>query len=187
MAPPQMQMAAPAPGGSIGASGAFGTIGLQPTGMAPPQKPLASRPRLPGFADDGLASSAGKFDLYVDRAARDSGPVREEAKKESLASPANVLAEIIALQTFSGSWAWSTRLFALLGVDEAKATTALGGSGRDKNAFATAAVLVFLKTRLASDRDSWEMVAEKARSWLENLLGGEDKVTELEALAKALF
>ncbi|KAK4135788.1 hypothetical protein BT67DRAFT_455138 [Trichocladium antarcticum] len=89
-------------------------------------------------------------------------------------SPADRLAALVMLQSFSGAWAWDGKLLALLGLGDADATLAraraagvvVGDCGGERDVLATGLVLVFLEVRMAGLREEWEMLAEKAREWL---------------------
>jgi len=81
-----------------------------------------------------------------------------------------ILRDIISLQKFEGNWSWDAQLCALLGVSSADA------SGKDPvkstpDVFATAMVVLFLETRLAKEKETWELMVEKARQWMEGTAG----------------
>lgn len=88
---------------------------------------------------------------------------------------------LISLQTFSGAWAWTPQLFALLGISETKITNP-AELGPDA---ATALAVAFLETKVAAKKDVWEMVVTKARAWLAKQIGGGpgevDKVVQIAA------
>jgi hypothetical protein len=96
-------------------------------------------------------------------------------KKGKISDPvvihADVLEAIVALQDFTGSWSWSVTLLGLLGLDEAgvgaKAAQLGGAFSVGSTELATALVLGFLETKLAARKDEWEMLADKARDWLD--------------------
>ena len=91
------------------------------------------------------------------------------------------LIALIDLQTFQGSWKWTSELVAITSANESSAQAA--AAGMSKEILATAIVIAFFETKLASSKDTWELVVEKARSWLEEQLGGSDKVN---AVVKAV-
>ncbi|KAK1994783.1 hypothetical protein LX36DRAFT_660221 [Colletotrichum falcatum] len=101
---------------------------------------------------------------------------------------ADRFAAIVSMQGFNGYWVWSARLFAILGVSAQDVKSAGEKSVQGKQgltAFSTAAVVAFLRKRLAVERDSWEMMEEKAVAWLESGLGDESK--KLLAALEQLF
>ena len=76
------------------------------------------------------------------------------------------LQALIALQTFSGAWEWNAKLFSVIGVSEGEAAKALP-TGVDKTIVTTALAVRFLEGKLAGEKDSWELLVDKARSWVE--------------------
>ncbi|PTB70209.1 hypothetical protein BBK36DRAFT_1173527 [Trichoderma citrinoviride] len=88
------------------------------------------------------------------------------------ASPLLVLA---TLQTFVGSWHWDSRLEAVLGITAQLAAdrVQLPGdqSAQQTDVLATLCAVVFLKKKLASEKDSWELLVQKAEDWLRNQTG----------------
>ena len=89
-------------------------------------------------------------------------------------SPLDALA---ALQTFVGSWSWSPQLEQVLGLTQREAAGRVTGLQGD--VLATLCAVSYLRRRLAGDKDAWELMVDKAESWLEDQTG-EDK----QALAK---
>ncbi|KAK4117120.1 VIT-domain-containing protein [Canariomyces notabilis] len=100
------------------------------------------------------------------------------------------LSPIVALQTFAGSWDWDDNLLDLLHIDAdsdlpAAAQEVVDQLGGKSDTLATALVLVHLELRLADMKDQWEMLAEKARGWLQDELLKEGKFGLDEFLAEA--
>ncbi|POR31935.1 von Willebrand factor A domain-containing protein 5A [Tolypocladium paradoxum] len=102
-------------------------------------------------------------------------PAAEDARRRNTGSGSgrgNSLAALAALQTFIGSWAWSVELESIISVKQQQ-TLALrlpkvsGGASRG-DVVATLCAVVFLKKRLADERDAWELMVDKAERWLEN-------------------
>ncbi|GKT84286.1 von Willebrand domain-containing protein [Colletotrichum tofieldiae] len=100
------------------------------------------------------------------------------APPAALVSLADKFSALVSLQDFSGFWAWADELFTILGISprdvQSTVEKTVGGSS-PLNASSTAAVVAFLRKSLADDRDSWEMMEEKAVAWLENELGHETR------------
>lgn len=69
---------------------------------------------------------------------------------------------LIEMQTFEGYWEWNEALFKVLGNDSSKVV-----SPANKNAVATALAVQYLETKLAHEMESWELIVEKAKSWLQ--------------------
>ncbi|RDL38783.1 uncharacterized protein BP5553_03123 [Venustampulla echinocandica] len=89
--------------------------------------------------------------------------------------PLEKLHSIIALQDFDGSWP----------VDKAEISRILGfdvgenPQGGNKSPWVTVVMVCYLEKKLADEKDTWELVVEKARAWLV------DTVTiDLEGLEK---
>ncbi|KAF1969247.1 hypothetical protein BU23DRAFT_513289 [Bimuria novae-zelandiae CBS 107.79] len=113
-----------------------------------------------------------------------------------------VLALLIKLQTFEGSWAVSPTLILAFGVSEAEAEDALtilnyeisiraaakGGEKVEysKQQWATALAIVYFETKLEKFKGSWELVVDKARGWLEGKVGGK-RAAEVLGRAGAFF
>lgn len=93
------------------------------------------------------------------------------------------LKTLITLQTFSGSWSWSRELEGVLGVKAEELTkmslpTAVMNHVQKDDVVATACAVVFFKSKLRSEEDTWEMLVEKAEGWLADEVG-EDAAREL--------
>ena len=90
--------------------------------------------------------------------------------------------KIIDLQEFDGSWRISDKLLQLVGVSyDLIAGLSLG------NGAGTAVAIAWIKGKVASEEDVWEMVVEKALGWLASQLGGEGKADEAVAQAGKYF
>lgn len=95
------------------------------------------------------------------------------------------LQTIIRLQYFSGLWDAKKEVLDTIGVTEARfakllstAQVSLGNLAIAREIVATTtAVIVFLQTQLASKKDTWDLVVEKALSWLEGFYGTRERVT----------
>ena len=92
-------------------------------------------------------------------------------------SPEEKLNALVALQGFIGSWQWSEELLRLVGVEKDGEGFAVrakaAGLGEKGEGLATALVVVYLEEVLGGKRDEWEMVVDKARGWLEGVVGAE--------------
>lgn len=102
------------------------------------------------------------------------------------------LQDIISLQEFSGNWGWTDSLERITGVRRDAAKTAAEGSGlsldgRSPDVLSTVCAVVFLRVRLAGEKEAWEMIASKAVSWLEEQLGSEEEITKWELVLEGLF
>ncbi|KAK2055293.1 vault protein inter-alpha-trypsin [Colletotrichum caudatum] len=128
--------------------------------------------------DDAACMPLADMDDDVAPAAKPAQPLQ---------TPAEQFSALVSMQEFSGYWVWSDKLFAVLGIStqdvNTKAEQTVQGI-QSSTASSTAAVVAFLRKRLADERDSWEMMEEKAVAWLEAELGddGEKLLAALEQL-----
>ena len=84
------------------------------------------------------------------------------------------LRNLIILQTFDGYWNLDFSLLEIVGVSvQHKAP-----QGVDSRVWAAVLAITFLEKKMASDKDSWEMVVEKARGWLKDVEEGEEEVLQ---------
>lgn len=109
-------------------------------------------------------------------------------------SKSTKLNDIIALQTFEGSWEWTPDLLRTLNlnpgdvekkVQEAFDAAAMrNGSTQPINPFdsrnssailATTLALVFLEKKAAELKGTWELIGEKARGWISSALPSMDE------------
>jgi hypothetical protein len=119
----------------------------------------------------------------------DDGPAAPPAPKPINAE--DPLQALTSLQTFSGSWSWSTDLERILGVTLEEITklnlpSVVTGHAEKDDILATACAVLFFKSKLKEEEDIWEMLVEKAEGWLEDNVG-EDGVKELKIVLQELF
>lgn len=93
---------------------------------------------------------------------------------------------LVRLQHFSGFWTWSAELLEALGVAADDVNKALAEKRATRTAEATALVVAFLRKKLLAERDSWEMMEEKAIAWLEGEVG-KPHASALLAALETLF
>ncbi|KAL6917419.1 hypothetical protein ACHAP8_011400 [Fusarium lateritium] len=148
-----------------------------------------------GLFDDGPAPAMAKLeeaeesDEDMGFGLFDDGPAAPTSAAPSF--PASVkgkdpLQALTSLQTFSGSWSWSTDLERVLGVDFEQVTKLGLPSTYKDDILATACAILFFKIKLKEEEDVWEMLVEKAEGWLEENIG-EDGVKELQVALEKLF
>ncbi|CAJ0544609.1 Ff.00g037020.m01.CDS01 [Fusarium sp. VM40] len=109
-------------------------------------------------------------------------------KKTSEISP---LQALTTLQTFSGSWSWSADLERVLGftaetISKIELPAVVRDHTEKESILATACAVLFFKKKLMDEKDTWEMLVEKAEGWLEDSIG-EDGVSELDSMLEKLF
>ncbi|KAK2031067.1 vault protein inter-alpha-trypsin [Colletotrichum zoysiae] len=181
-------------GGLFGSQSSSSGGGLFGTGApAPPPPPQLAAPALCPPAAQVDEALLEQYRKEMEDAAcmpladmDDDDDVAPAAKPaQSLHTPAEQFSALVSMQEFSGHWVWSDKLFAVLGISaqvvNTKAEQAVQGI-QSSTASSTAAVVAFLRKRLADERDSWEMMEEKAVAWLEAELGddGEKLLAALE-------
>jgi hypothetical protein len=128
-------------------------------------------------ANNSAQSSGGPGRFLKSTADSDSEDETAAAEND------NLLESIIAQQSFEGSWvSVSSLLKKKMGInfdDYRKAIDdlVLGQHSLDRGkaevALGTAIVVVYLKEKLSEEEDTWELVVEKAKSWLEDDLDEE--------------
>lgn len=81
--------------------------------------------------------------------------------------------QLVQLQTFTGSWTWTSELEAIIGVTEQQAGNCNLPTTTSNTAdiLATICTVVYLKKKLASEKDAWDMLVQKAQDWLEDETG----------------
>jgi hypothetical protein len=106
-------------------------------------------------------------------------------------TPRDLTKALIKLQSFEGSFSLSTDLATMLDVSmvelEAKIRSCGIGlaEGLTKEVWATVLAVTMFETKLEAEKEIWELVAEKAKTWVASLEGlkGED-LKHLETLAR---
>ena len=97
------------------------------------------------------------------------------ARKEMAPTAGDPLEDIVAWQTFIGSWTWGNgKGLTALGIDVATVSATLERMAAQLDvAFtpgtdlvATAVILAFLELKLSGRKDEWEMLVDKAKGWL---------------------
>jgi hypothetical protein len=103
--------------------------------------------------------------------------------KSASAFAKDPLHALIELQTFEGFWNWTQELCTALGV--VKAAVESKKPGVDEKVLATALAVRYFEAKLAKDKDGWEMIVEKAKTWLEGM--GHDEDDTIWELVKSVI
>ncbi|TQV90818.1 hypothetical protein V2A60_002498 [Cordyceps javanica] len=165
---------------SVSSSGLFS----KPAPRALACKSAAAPRKLPAFACRKVQFDGNNDGEEEEEDEEDEHGIDEDA--DSAKTPP--LEAIIALQTFSGSWAWSAALTQLLGVTSEAAGAQLQLQQVAGEATATLCAIAYLRTKLADQEEVWELVVDKARDWLVSTLElCEDDVKALEDKAIMLL
>jgi hypothetical protein len=132
-------------------------------------------------ANDIPVIAATQHESSAQTMALDDGTAKT---KEKAKETGTLLEQLIAGQSFEGSWGRiSERLFDEMKIDRDGATTAedklIDASKQtlDKtkanDIMTTAIVVIFLENRMEEEEETWELVVEKARNWLEDAVVGD--------------
>jgi hypothetical protein len=106
-----------------------------------------------------------------------------------------LLQRLIGKQCFEGSWEFRALPWGSIHVERDAANMVIDGvianhSGLDREKLstvvATTIVVEFFETKLAEDEETWELVAEKAREWLQYSVN-KDVLDEVLEEVNALF
>ena len=114
-------------------------------------------------AESALATQRAPLPGAGRRSARMRKSLAPCSAPTSPSAHASPLQTLIELQTFEGYWNLTIQLCKATGVD--KANLKVDGSTQE-NAMATALAVKYLESKLASEKDSWELVVEKAKNWM---------------------
>ncbi|KAF9638775.1 putative von willebrand domain containing protein [Lasiodiplodia theobromae] len=119
-----------------------------------------------------------------------------EGPEDEADGGASSLQQIIALQSFDGSWHIDDKLLKVVGVlpstgsttEAMKALGCVGVSSEDIYKVAgTVLVVAFLRLKLADEEDSWELIVEKAEDWLQGCsVVGAKELEDMSEKAKAM-
>ncbi|KAK1637791.1 vault protein inter-alpha-trypsin [Colletotrichum phormii] len=108
-------------------------------------------------------------------------------KKKNMPPSPDQFSAIVSLQNFDGSWDSSKELFDIIGITlDVVKDTLYRLDVDDERVMSTSAVISFLRQVLTEERDSWEVLEEKAVAWLEGELG-EETAQKFLAIAERLF
>ncbi|KAK8127240.1 von willebrand domain containing protein [Apiospora sp. TS-2023a] len=176
-----------------------GTSGQGYNGVSPPAPTspnfgnTSSQMQVRLFPEQPRARSArksvvsGSFDDIFD----------DDESSKDVEQPAPTLSRLVVLQSFDGSWAWTPELFSVMQWDEmslnpkwtaavtSKYSENAGGDLSHSQVIVTACVVAWLRKEASGEKDSWELLVDKALAWLESQLPGQD-IEGLVEMAKAL-
>ena len=151
-----------------------------------------------GKADDQIMLNRVRLDRIDGGPKNNAGGATPQGSTEHVPAPKNddeILALLIKLQTFEGSWELSPSLFVALSVSVTEAENALTVAdqsakqphkGYGKTEWATALVIVFMEDRLDALKGSWELMVDKAKNWLGGR-DGKERLEEILASARAFY
>jgi hypothetical protein len=90
------------------------------------------------------------------------------------ASPPDALRRLVAMQSFVGAWTWTSELEEVIGAEQQKLLSLHWPGSADDNkdqVSATVCVILFFRKKLSAEKETWEMVVEKAEEYLEATTG----------------
>ncbi|KAF9435827.1 hypothetical protein BGZ76_005430 [Entomortierella beljakovae] len=100
------------------------------------------------------------------------GSVQSSAPAIKIPPTKSKLESLIDLQSFEGFWEWNSYLFTLLEIAMEKAMTLIEADKEmNKDLLATAIVIAYFEEKLNKDKDVWELISDKAKTWLEGQVG----------------
>lgn len=95
--------------------------------------------------------------------------------------------KLIALQDFVGFWEYAADMYGIMslkGKNYKNERTQI--AGEEAKVWTTVLVIAFLEQKMKTEEGVWDLVVEKARSWLEGMEGEKEREA-LEAEARAVF
>lgn len=181
---------APPPSTAFGSAVGYGTSPLSMSSAAQSQMDTAYAMPVDSEEDEDEDMA---YDLFAAPASAPTGASKERKRRSSSpklekssapsAAASDPLLVLTDLQTFEGYWDLTEKLCAAVGVTMAQVARAIMDEGFDKKIAATALAVEFLTTKLADQKESWELIVDKAKDWLEGQ--GHGKSSGVWALAKA--
>lgn len=182
-AAPQQQQQQPA-GGMFGAASppplAKPSFVPQPTGANPALFGRSASP--PGSTKRVGMSSPPPPGSFGSGPGFGAAPQAEAAEVSAPSSSA--LEQLTALQRFDGSWGWTADLERITGVTLHQAATAVPQLANIDDALTTALAIAYFRVKLADDADVWELMVDKAETWLAGKVP--DAAAAVEAIAKLI-
>ena len=128
------------------------------------------------FDFDSFLAADDKMDIDFEHNDESTQSIRQSTLPP-IKTPEELLHYLISLQTFEGSWEWSTALITTLNLNSALLRNEIA-AGVHKKHLTTAIVIAVLEDKLRSFQGSWELVVEKAREWLDNEVGDAENLLE---------
>ncbi|KAL8926336.1 MAG: hypothetical protein Q9172_001845 [Xanthocarpia lactea] len=104
--------------------------------------------------------------------AQSTAAPRLDAKDDDDANNNDKVHAVIQMQDFEGWWEQDEKLFGIMGV--------VSLNGQRSKEWVTVLVMKWLDVKMSSQKDVWELVAEKAKGWLEGLGLDVDRLREIE-------
>ncbi|KAL8670299.1 MAG: hypothetical protein Q9168_005154 [Polycauliona sp. 1 TL-2023] len=157
-------------GGASESAMSYDATGSSGSRSGAPRKQMASR-----AGRCAKSSAIGRSNISQSSSSSSSSK-RPEPKAPDDTTDNGKVHAIISMQDFEGWWAASEQLYSIMGV---AIPAGEGGAERSKE-WVTVLVMKWLDVKMAAEKDVWELVAEKAKDWLEGLGLGMEELMEVE-------
>ena len=143
--------------------------------IAAPVAPItlaASRGSMSSLVPSGRrVSGLGGGSLHHRKIGNPSNNSDDDSDMEAKGNEKDPLQDIIGLQTFVGYWDFDEKLIRAVGIPtDHKAPDAVW-----LRVWATILAITFLESKLAQDKETWEMIVEKGRDWMEGEVAEDDE------------
>lgn len=163
-------------GGYSGMSQGYRYAGMASMTLSPDRRFTSHRSgRSPPVQRGGFANFASFSSSSSPMSAHMASPAyasdRSLPKAPKLDTDNDKVHAVIEMQDFEGWWEQSERLWKIMGISIDRQ--------RSKE-WVTVLVMKWLDVKVAAEKDVWELVAEKAKSWLVSQGLGVDKLMEIE-------
>lgn len=156
----------------------FEALGSSPEAARQPRKMMASMARRNRGPSSSSAESASPYSSPTNDGTRSSeahmrvAPGASPPKNQDLA-PTSALDRIISLQRFQGYWDFDQALLDVCGIrGSSTARSMLNDNSTEtpsrKLVWGTILAIIYLERKAADDKDAWELVADKARNFLQD-------------------
>ncbi|KAG0012461.1 hypothetical protein BGZ80_011715 [Entomortierella chlamydospora] len=127
------------------------------------------------FSKPSISSSRNKSEASE---SKKTSEIKKASSKPALSG--SKLEILVELQTFEGCWEWEEQLFSCINILLAQAEKMAKDNGWDQKVVATALAIAYFEKKLAKEKDTWELVTDKAKGWLEGQIGQDQADAALE-------
>ncbi|KAF9346438.1 hypothetical protein BGX26_002067 [Mortierella sp. AD094] len=150
----------------------------------PVQQPKQTIPRMDHPNSRDYGSPSGSIDGVAVKSSSNAGEGVQDSKP--LVATGSKLEILVELQTFNGSWEWQQKLLSCIDVVLEQAEKLGKDNGWNQDIVATALAIAYFEKKLAKERDTWELVASKAKGWLKEQIGQDQADAAVEKAAELI-
>ena len=151
------------------------------TGGSPPRKQFAAMARSKAVPFTPVPSPGTKFHPDVEGEVDEDGSMSDAEDQPASDPDPDPLHALISLQSFDGSWPLAP-LLALLKLTSNQTPTNPPGMKsnelQEERIWATILAIRYLKTKLAREKEAWELLVQKAEGWLDGVCDGARQARE---------